>query len=149
MLSPNRKTKDHIRSVVYANKNLVQNFLAGVLTTVQYDNTVFDLLLEYNTAGAWQFIPIRAGYYLIAASLGINTVGVARINIFTIYVDAAPRAIQRKELSAANAETYQIWCVAYLTPNNNVTVRFQADPLAAMTNTVAGGECQLSICRLD
>lgn len=149
MPDKNRKLRSHIRSFVYANKSLVQNFPAGLLTTVQYDNVVYDLLDEYNIAGAWQFIPRRAGIYLITATLSIAAVGALRINLFHIYLNAASVTIQRKEISVANDETYQTRAVTYITPNDNITVRFQADPAAAFVNLIAGAECTLSICRLD
>lgn len=143
------KTKDFIRSYVSAYKNLVQNFPAGIVTPVQYDNITNDLLLEYNQGGNYRFAPIRAGRYLVIATISILNVGVPLVNILTIDNNAGvPLAFQRHVLDAAFAETYHVSCIIYLTPNDWIQVNFHANPASAFVNTVAGAECTFYVARI-
>lgn len=81
-------------SRVRVTKNNAQTFNYATVTTVQYDDEVYDGLGEF---ASYTFTPTNAGYYYIAASLSINggtyNTNVGRDSKLIVYVNGVATAV--------------------------------------------------------
>jgi len=100
-----------------------QSPASGVWTQVQFNAELFDLLAEFSIAvGAYNFVPTRAGYYLIIAQIywdiALNT-GLVEISL---RINGTNSCYDVHIVPNGFSITNRIATIRYLTPNDTITL---------------------------
>jgi len=104
----------------------------GVTTLVQLNAELFDLLAEFSVAvGTYNFVPTRAGYYLITAQVYWEISAATGDAYIRLYVNGVSVGDAADFIHAARPQMCRITQIRYLTPNDTLDVR-------VLQNTGAG-----------
>jgi len=100
-----------------------QSPVSGVWTQVQFNAELFDLLAEFSIAvGAYNFIPARAGYYLIIAQIYWNIAANTGPVWARLRRNGADICYDAEIVPNGNSITNRVVTIRYLTPNDTITL---------------------------
>lgn len=100
-----------------------QAIVSGVLTTIQHNTVLYDMLNEWDGVVTYQFTPINAGYYLIHAQ-GMFGVTPLNTSIYLyIYLNGGVVSEHVIVSHALGAKYMQCTFMDYITPNDVLDIR--------------------------
>jgi len=112
----------------------------GVTTKVQLNAELFDLLAEFSVAvGTYNFVPTRAGYYLITAQVYWEILAAVGDAWIRLYVNGADVGSAADFIHTGDPQMCRITQIRYLTPNDTLDVRVLQNTGVAR-NIIAGSQ---------